>query len=87
MRQKRIKFLMLFMLCFIPIYMIGQTGGERTITGVVSDAGTNEPLIGVTVISPKSGAGATTDLNGKFVIKVQANDSILSFFLLCGLFF
>lgn len=79
MRQKRFEFLMLFMLCFIPIYMMGQNGGERTIAGVVLDAGTNEPLMGVTVISPNSGAGATTDLNGKFAIKVQANDSILSF--------
>ncbi|WP_237072953.1 SusC/RagA family TonB-linked outer membrane protein [Hoylesella enoeca] len=73
------RFLMLFMLSFIPIYIIGQTGGERTIAGVVLDAETSEPLIGVTVRSPKSGTGVTTDLNGKFVIKVLPNDSTLSF--------
>ena len=55
MRPKRMRFLMLFMLSFIPIYIIGQTGGERTIAGVVLDAETSEPLIGVTVRSLKSG--------------------------------
>jgi len=71
--------LMLFMLSFTPIYMMGQTGGERTITGIVLDAETSEPLIGVTVRAPKSGSGVTTDLNGKFVVRVQPNDSTLSF--------
>lgn len=71
--------MMLFMLSFIPIYIMGQTGGERTITGIVLDAETSEPLIGVTVRAPKSGSGVTTDLNGKFVVRVQPNDSTLSF--------
>lgn len=71
--------MMLFMLSFTPIYMMGQTGGERTITGIVLDAETSEPLIGVTVRAPKSGSGVTTDLNGKFVVRVQPNDSTLSF--------
>lgn len=71
--------MMLFMLSFTPIYMMGQTVGERTITGIVLDAETSEPLIGVTVRAPKSGSGVTTDLNGKFVVRVQPNDSTLSF--------
>ena len=71
--------MMLFMLSFTPIYIMGQTGGERTITGIVLDAETSEPLIGVTVRAPKSGSGVTTDLNGKFVVRVQPNDSTLSF--------
>ena len=71
--------MMLFMLSFAPIYIMGQTGGERTITGIVLDAETSEPLIGVTVRAPKSGSGVTTDLNGKFVVRVQPNDSTLSF--------
>mgnify|MGYP001682617912 FL=1 len=71
--------MMLFMLSFVPIYIMGQTGGERTITGIVLDAETSEPLIGVTVRAPKSGSGVTTDLNGKFVVRVQPNDSTLSF--------
>ena len=70
---------MLFMLSFTPIYIMGQTVGERTITGIVLDAETSEPLIGVTVRAPKSGSGVTTDLNGKFVVRVQPNDSTLSF--------
>ena len=71
--------MMLFMLSFTPICIMGQTGGERTITGIVLDAETSEPLIGVTVRAPKSGSGVTTDLNGKFVVRVQPNDSTLSF--------
>ena len=71
--------MMLFMLSFTPIYIMGQTVGERTITGIVLDAETSDPLIGVTVRAPKSGSGVTTDLNGKFVVRVQPNDSTLSF--------
>ena len=71
--------MMLFMLSFTPIYIMGQTVGERTITGIVLDAETSEPLIGVTVRAPKSGSGVTTDLNGKFIVRVQPNDSTLSF--------
>lgn len=79
MKLKGIQFLMLFVLALTPVCMWGQSGGVRTIKGVVQDAETNEPLTGVTVFALKSKAGATTDVNGEFVIKIQAADSLLSF--------
>ncbi len=79
MRQKRKNFLILIVLFLIPLYIIAQNGGERTVVGVVSDANTNEPLMGVTVMVDKSGSGVTTDLNGNFTVKVHQNDSILLF--------
>ena len=77
MKLKGIQFLMLFVLALTPVCMWGQSGGVRTIKGVVQDAETNEPLTGVTVFALKSKAGATTDVNGEFVIKIQAADSLL----------
>lgn len=45
----------------------------RTISGVVLEAGTNEPLIGVTVMPIGGGQGAATDMDGKFTINVPDN--------------
>jgi TonB-linked SusC/RagA family outer membrane protein len=44
---------------------------NRTITGVVTDKTTNEPLIGVSItVKGSTTAGTATDANGKFSIKV-----------------
>lgn len=45
----------------------------RTISGVVLENGTNEPLIGVTVMPIGGGQGAATDVDGKFTINVPDN--------------
>lgn len=45
----------------------------RTISGVVLDAGTNEPLIGVTVMPIGGGQGVATDIDGKFTLNVPDN--------------
>ncbi len=45
----------------------------KTIHGTVVDAGTNEPLIGATVMPIGGGQGAACDLDGKFTLSVPAN--------------
>lgn len=46
---------------------------NRTIHGQVVDAGTNEPLIGATVMPVGGGQGAATDVDGNFTLSVPGN--------------
>jgi Ca-activated chloride channel family protein len=43
-------------------------GSDGTIAGVITDAGTKEPIIGASVILKGTKIGAQTDLDGKFII-------------------
>ncbi len=48
---------------------------EQTITGIVKDADTNEPIAFCNVILFKTTKGTTTDDNGKFKINISINTS------------
>ena len=50
----------------------------KLITGVVTEAGTGDPLPGVNVIIKGTQQGAATDFDGKYTIKAKAGD-VLSF--------
>ncbi|MBP1677466.1 MAG: susC9, partial [Bacteroidetes bacterium] len=52
---------------------------KRTITGVVVDAKTKEPIIGATIWVKESSVGAITDTNGKYSINVLGNTGLISF--------
>lgn len=63
--------------CFIDIYwffnpIYAQQQNEFEISGVVKD-GTGEPVIGVTVVVKGTQIGTTTDIDGKFKLKVPKN--------------
>ena len=47
------------------------------VTGTVSDAATNEPIIGANVMIEGTTTGLITDLNGKFSIEVSGSDAVL----------
>ncbi|MDE6153153.1 MAG: carboxypeptidase-like regulatory domain-containing protein, partial [Muribaculaceae bacterium] len=56
---------------------------QMTVTGTVTDASNDEPLVGVTVLAVdskgtplKGGGGATTDIDGVYTIKVDAKASL-----------
>ena len=51
---------------------------QKVITGVVTEAGTGEPIPGVNVIVKGTEKGAATDFDGKYVIKAKQGD-ILEF--------
>ena len=56
------------------------TAQERSITGKVTDATTNEGLIGVTVLVEGTFTGTVTDIDGKFTLKVTpATKLVFSF--------
>jgi TonB-linked SusC/RagA family outer membrane protein len=46
------------------------------VSGSVTDAVTNEPLIGVSIISQDSKSGTTTDLDGLFTIRTAINETL-----------
>ena len=71
------KLLMAFLvqLMFLP----NALAQDIVVTGTVTDATSNEPLIGVSVVDQsKKSNGTATDFDGKFTIKVDAG-STLSF--------
>lgn len=55
-------------LIFISAHVFAQ---EATLSGVVTDKDTKEPLIGANVVAQNK-SGVTTDLNGKYTLKVPA---------------
>ncbi|MDE7403162.1 MAG: SusC/RagA family TonB-linked outer membrane protein [Muribaculaceae bacterium] len=63
-------FLILMTLCAVSWSAMAQT---RTYSGTVVDAGTNEPLIGATVMPIGDGQGTATDIDGNFTLTVPAN--------------
>ncbi len=52
---------------------------ERTISGVVTLAESNEPLIGVTVLEKGTTNGAFTDIDGKYTLKISSGEATLIF--------
>lgn len=51
---------------------------QTLIQGKVVDQDTNEPLVGVTVFSPKTNKGANTSLDGSFSFKVSGDEKELN---------
>lgn len=50
---------------------------QQKVTGIIIDAATGEPLIGVTVMIEGTSQGVMTDVNGKFTIDAQSTDVLL----------
>jgi len=66
-------------LLFLATAVLVAQGGKGKITGRVVDDKTNEPLIGVNVYIEGAFIGATTDINGRYVIlNVQPGKYALS---------
>ncbi len=54
-------------------------GQEKSISGSVSDRSTSESLPGATVLVKGTAIGTTTDIDGKFTLKLPAGDNVLVF--------
>ena len=50
---------------------------QFTVTGTVTDAESNEPLFGVTILNVDSGGGAATNIEGEFSLEVQGESATL----------
>lgn len=56
----------------------GNILAQKTITGTITDAQNEEPLIGVSIlIKDSQGIGTITDIDGKFELTVPNNDAVL----------
>jgi len=72
MRKCILLFLMFF---FLPVLLFAQV----SVTGLVTDAETGEPLPGVTIIQPGTSKGTITDAEGKFSFEVDNREATISF--------
>ncbi|MDE5719302.1 MAG: carboxypeptidase-like regulatory domain-containing protein [Paramuribaculum sp.] len=63
----------LFLLLMTVAMFAVASAQERTVTGQVIYAGDGEPLVGASVLPIGGGVGCSTDIDGKFTLKVGAN--------------
>jgi hypothetical protein len=59
-------------------FWISTLAQEGTIKGIIKDAETKEPMIGVNILS-ENGTGTVTDLDGKYELKVPAGQSQIEY--------
>ena len=69
------RYLYTLLLCAVSVIVFGQ---DITVSGVVTESGTGEPLIGVNVLVKDSDVGTITGLDGDYTLDV-APDAILVF--------
>lgn len=50
---------------------------KRIVTGVITEAGTNEPLVGVSVIEKGTNNATSSDMDGKYSIRVSSDKAVL----------
>ncbi|MGD2034957.1 MAG: carboxypeptidase-like regulatory domain-containing protein, partial [Bacteroidales bacterium] len=50
---------------------------EKTITGVVTDAATGEPLPGVSILVKGTSSGSITDVDGKYTLNAASSDILV----------
>lgn len=62
-----------FLLFFVPLGMLAQV----TISGTVTEKGSNEPLPGVSIVVKGTSTGTTTDFEGYYQITANAGDVLV----------
>jgi iron complex outermembrane receptor protein len=76
MKKVLIKLTLLSMLAFV---MVSGTIAQRTITGIMTDGDTGEPLIGANVLVVGFDKGTITDIDGNYSIEVPSGATALEF--------
>ncbi|MCB0594765.1 MAG: carboxypeptidase-like regulatory domain-containing protein, partial [Phaeodactylibacter sp.] len=71
----KLRILTLFALLFSAQLALAQ----RTVTGTVSDANTNEALIGANIVVPGTSTGTITDIDGTYSLEVPEDAASLIF--------
>jgi TonB-linked SusC/RagA family outer membrane protein len=67
----------LAMRLFFLFFFCNAYAQQKTISGVVTEAGSGEPIIGASVTIKNTSVGIATDVNGRFSLTVPANGSTL----------
>ncbi len=55
----------------------GINQSKKFVTGIVTEAGTNEPLIGVSIVEKGTTNATSTDINGRYSLSVSNNDAVI----------
>lgn len=75
--RNRLKLISLLMLCFV--FLSTFAFAQKTITGKVTDANDNSPIVGVTVVVKGSTVGTVTNVDGEYQIASKTAGDILVF--------
>ena len=67
----------LLLTALLLMAVIGVSAQSRTVTGTVTSAADGEPLIGATVMVKETKSGTTTDLDGKYSIRIVTGQSLV----------
>ena len=62
--------LLLLLFCMITAFNLSASAQNRIIKGCVTDASTNEPLMGASIMTEGGKVGAVTDIDGNYQISV-----------------
>lgn len=65
------------LLCLLA--SLGCFAQVRTVSGIVTDAGSGEPLAGITVLVPGTDNGTATDQDGRYSLRIQSAAKTLTF--------
>ncbi len=67
--------------CLFVAFFLGATQAfaQRTVTGSVTDATANTPLVGVSILAKGSSNGTITDIDGNFQLEVPEETSSITF--------
>ncbi|MGB3546158.1 MAG: SusC/RagA family TonB-linked outer membrane protein [Saprospiraceae bacterium] len=74
----KVYFLRGLMLLFFAVGLTSLASAQRTITGTITDAETNEPLIGASVLVTNTSSGTVTDLDGNYSVNFPASATQLT---------
>lgn len=74
----KMKAIWFFLFALLTLSVAAQ---ERSITGKITDATTNEPLIGVTVLIEGTYTGTVTDIDGNYSVKVSPQAKLVYSFI------
>lgn len=66
----------IFSICIV-LFLAQQIFAKTTVKGVMVDASTKEPLVGVSIFQPETGIGAITSLDGSFKISLPEGKSVV----------
>jgi TonB-linked SusC/RagA family outer membrane protein len=66
----------IFMLVGILLYALSVSAADLRVSGTITDASNNDPVIGATIRVKGTTTGTTTDVNGKFALTVPDNATL-----------
>lgn len=68
----------ILLLLFLPITILAQ---QITVKGTVFETGTNQPMLGVSILIKGTASGTTSDLDGNFEIRASKGDKLIFSFI------